>query len=404
MSHVASWPGEYPHSIRAFKQGQVFAPFSQSKTIPMTQDILQLRIVRIIQDTADTNSYFLEPTNGQPVPYRAGQFLTLIITHRANGPNDHEVRRSYSLSSAPGRAADAEPLRLTIKRVTNGEISRFLLDTLRVGDVLTSLFPAGRFILNPDQTGDLILLGAGSGITPLFSILKHVLRTEPTRRVTLLYSNSNERSIIFREELDDLQQQYSDRLRLTYLLSNPPDDWSGLHGNMRLGRLNNVMLDGLLPTLIGTSERPNVQFYVCGPGDYMRMVQFTLIFSGIRPEQILRENFVIAPVVLVPPPALAQALAQDRTVLLRLRNRERVFREVVITVPAYKSILQAALDEGVALPYSCRGGRCSTCIARCTAGSVHMTINDVLTERDLAEGWVLTCTGYPAGNGVVIEV
>lgn len=400
MSHVAFWPGEYLYSIRAFKQGRVFAPFSQSKTLPMTQDILQLRIVRIKQEIAtatrtDTNSYFLEPTDGQPVSYRAGQFLTLILNHRTNGPNDYEVRRSYSLSSAPG-----EPLRLTIKRVTNGEISRFLLDTLRVGDVLTSLFPAGRFVLNPDQTGDLVLLGAGSGITPLFSILKHVLHTEATRRVTLLYSNSNERSIIFRDELDELQRQYPDRFRLIYLLSNPPDDWPGLRGSMRLGRLNNVMLDGVLPTLIGASERSSLRFYVCGPGDYMRMVQFTLVFSGIRPEQILRENFVIAPVVLTPPPALAQ----DRTVLLRFRNRDRIAREVVITVPAYRSILQAALDEGIALPYSCRGGRCSTCIARCTAGSVHMTINDVLTERDLAEGWILTCTGYPAGDGVAIEV
>lgn len=381
----------------------------------MTQDILQLRIVRIKQEIAtasraDTNSYFLEPTDGQPVPYRAGQFLTLLLNHPTNGPNDHEVRRSYSLSSAPD-----EPLRLTIKRVTNGEISRFLLDTLRVGDVLTSLFPAGRFVLDPDQTGDLVLFGAGSGITPLFSILKHVLHSETTRRVALLYSNSNERSIIFRDELDDLQRQYPDRFGLTYLLSNPPDDWSKLRGSIRLGRLNNVMLDGLLPTLIGASERSDLHCYVCGPGDYMRMVQFTLIFSGIRPEQILRENFVITPVVLMPPPALAQ----DRTVVLRFRNSNRIVREivdhevtarevedreVVITVPAYKSILQAALDEGVVLPYSCRGGRCSTCIARCTAGSVQMTINDVLTERDLAEGWVLTCTGYPAGDGVVIEV
>ena len=366
----------------------------------MTQDLLQLRVVRIEQEIAtatrtDTNSYFLEPLNGEAVHYRAGQFLTLILNHRINGPNAHEVRRSYSLSSAPG-----EPLRLTIKRVTNGEIARFLLDTLRVGDVLTSLFPAGRFTLDPDQMGDLVLLGAGSGITPLFSILKHVLHSETTRRVALLYSNSNERSIIFRDELDDLQRQYSDRFRLTYLLSNPPDDWPGLGGSVRSGRLNNVMLEALLPTLIGTSERSSLRFYVCGPGDYMRMVQFTLVFSGIRPEQILRENFVIAPVVLTPPPALAQ----DRTVLLRLLNRENIVREVIITVPAYKSILQAALEEGVALPYSCRGGRCSTCIARCVAGSVQMTINDVLTERDLAEGWVLTCTGYPASDGVEIEV
>jgi len=374
-------------------------------------DLLQLRIIGIKPemeptltsptDRVDAKSYLLEPTNGQSVSYRAGQFLTLLLLH-----NNHEVRRSYSLSSAPVPAADTEPLRLTIKRVQNGEISRYLLDTLRVGDVLTSLFPAGRFTLDIDHQGDLILFGAGSGITPLFSILKYALLTNPSRHVTLLYSNSNERTIIFRDELEDLQRQYPHRFKLTYLLSNVTNDYGRLLGSVRRGRLNNVMLGQLLPELIGTSDRSSLRFYICGPADYMRMVQFTLVFSGIRPEQILREDFIIKPVVLTPPPALAQ----DRTILLRFRNREtgnRLLvedRKVEIQVPAYKSILQAALDEGIALPYSCRGGRCSTCIAHCTSGSIHMTINDVLTKRDLDNGLVLTCTGYPESDGVIIEV
>ncbi|MFD2573354.1 2Fe-2S iron-sulfur cluster-binding protein [Spirosoma soli] len=353
----------------------------------MTDDYLKLRVTHIKQETPDTKSYFLESLDKQPVTYRAGQFLTLIIQHNDGAGtvsqlNVHEVRRSYSISSAPG-----EPLRLTIKRVQNGEISRYLLDTLHIGDVLKCLPPAGRFTLD-ETSANLVLLGAGSGITPLLSILKQALQTG--RQVTLLYSAPSERNTIFREELEELHQRFKERFRLLYLLSNPSEDWNGLRG-----RLNNVMLERLLPTLVGDSDRESLQFYVCGPGDYMRMVQFTLVFSGIRPEQIRRENFVITPVTLTPPPALAV----DRTVLLKFRNRE-----VEVQVPAYKSILQAALDEGVHLPYSCRGGRCSTCIARCRSGSVHMTINDVLTERDLVEGWVLTCTGYPETDGVVIEV
>ncbi|GAB3892231.1 ferredoxin--NADP reductase [Spirosoma agri] len=346
----------------------------------MTDDLLKLRIVRIHTETSDTKSYFLESVDRKPVRHRAGQFLTLLLQH-----NGHEVRRSYSLSSA-----GTEPLRLTIKRVQNGEISRYLHDTLRVGDVLTSLQPAGRFTLDENLPGDLVLLGAGSGITPLFALVKQVLWIETHRRVTLLYSNANERATIFREELDDLQRQFPDRFRLLYLLSNPSDEWNWLRG-----RLNNVMLERLLPDLVGESDGETVHFYICGPGDYMRMVQFTLVFSGFRPDQIRRENFVVEPVVLTPPPLSAQ----DRTVLLRFRGRE-----TEIQVPAYKSILQAALDEGISLPYSCRGGRCSTCVARCQSGRVHMTINDVLTERDLREGWVLTCTGYPESDGVVIEV
>jgi ring-1,2-phenylacetyl-CoA epoxidase subunit PaaE len=363
-------------------------------------NLLQLRVVRIKQEIgtpsrAEANSYFLEPVDGQPIAYRAGQFLTLILNHRPGDAtlsptNDHEVRRSYSLSSAPG-----EPLRLTIKRVENGEMSRYLLDTLREGDVLTSLHPAGRFTLDPQQTGDVVMIGAGSGITPLFGLLKAALQSDLSRRVTLLYSNTSERSIIFRDELDDLQEHYPDRFRLIYLLSNPADHWFGSQGNSRRGRLNNVMLEMMLPELTGSSDQSSLRFYVCGPVDYMRMVQFTLVYSGIRPDLIRRENFVIEPITLAPPPALAQ----DRTLLLRFRERE-----IDIQVPAYKSILQAALDEGITLPYSCRGGRCSTCIARCTAGSVHMTINDVLTGRDLAEGWILTCTGFPESDGIVVEV
>ncbi|MBD2702484.1 ferredoxin--NADP reductase [Spirosoma sp. BT702] len=346
----------------------------------MTDDFLKLRITRIISETADTRSYFLETVDGKTVTYRAGQFLTLILIH-----NGHEVRRSYSLSSASD-----EELQLTIKRVQNGEISRYLHDTLRVGDLLTSLLPAGRFTFDDSQPGDVVLLGAGSGITPLFALLKQILRTESTRRVTLLYSNSNERSIIFRDDLAVVEKQFEGRFRLFHLLSNPPADWSGLRG-----RLNNVLLERLLPQLIGTSEPETLHFYVCGPSDYMRMAQFTLVFSGFRPEQIRRENFVVETVVLAPPPAIAK----DQTVLLRFRGRE-----IEIQVPAYKSILQAALDEGVPLPYSCRGGRCSTCAARCLSGKVHMTINDVLTQRDLSEGWVLTCTGYPESEGVLIDV
>ncbi|QHV98134.1 ferredoxin--NADP reductase [Spirosoma endbachense] len=351
----------------------------------MTDDFLKLRIVRIHSETSDTRSYYLESLDGRQVQHRAGQFLTLILQHHTGGSNVHEVRRSYSLSSATD-----EPLRLTIKRIQNGEISRYLHDTLMVGDVLTSLPPAGRFTVDENLPGDLVLLGAGSGITPLLAITKQVLRTEPERRVTLLYSNSSERTIIFREELNDLQRQFPDRFRLLYLLSNPSEDWSGLRG-----RLNNVMLERLIPDLVGGSDPQTLHFYVCGPGDYMRMVQFTLVFSGFRPDQIRRENFVVEPVVLSPPPLLAQ----DRTVMIQYRGQQ-----VEIQVPAYKSILQAALDDGIALPYSCRGGRCSTCVARCLSGSVHMTINDVLTERDLRQGWVLTCTGYPESDDVVLDV
>ncbi|RYF70870.1 MAG: ferredoxin--NADP reductase [Cytophagaceae bacterium] len=351
----------------------------------MTDELVQFRITHVQTETAAATSYFLEPTHGQPITYQAGQFLTILVERHGQ-----TVRRSYSLSSAPG-----EPLRLTIKRVQNGEISRHLLDSLRVGDLLTSLPAAGRFAVDANQPGDLILLGAGSGINPLFSILKDVLRHQPGRRVTLLYSNTSEADIIFRNELADWQATYPARFRLIHLLSHPIDQQAG-----KQGRLNNLLLETLLPDLIGLSDRTSLQFYICGPADYMRMVQFTLIVNGIQPDLIRKENFVVQSAVVDSALATLPADATiDRTISLNFRGKT-----LDLHVPARKSVLQAALAAGISLPYSCRGGRCSTCMARCTSGQLFMTINDVLTDRDLREGWVLTCTGYPMSDTVKLDL
>ncbi|GAB3250735.1 phenylacetate-CoA oxygenase/reductase subunit PaaK [Larkinella harenae] len=359
----------------------------------MNEELIQLQVSEIIPETHNTKTLILQPTNNRTVPYHAGQFLTLLFHHLG-----HEVRRSYSLSSAPGDTLSgnpAEPLRLTIKRVENGEISRYLLDHLQVGDTLTSLPPAGRFTLetNPDSQRDLVLIGAGSGISPLYGILKQTLRDEPRSHVTLLYCNTNEENIIFYQQLEALRQQHPERFQLIHLLSQPSDNWQS-KGNIRRGRLNNWLLETMLPELI-RFKQADALWYVCGPFAFMRMVQFTLVFTGIRLEAIKKENFVIEPVTRTPPPELAK----DHQILLRFRGTE-----YDIDVPAYKSILQAALDHGVQLPYSCKGGRCSSCAGRVKAGDVHMTINDVLTDRDLQNGWVLTCTGYPASEGLILDV
>ncbi|GAB3927471.1 ferredoxin--NADP reductase [Larkinella terrae] len=359
----------------------------------MNEELIHLQVSEIIRETHDTKTLLLQPTNGQSIRYQAGQFLTLLFYHLG-----HEVRRSYSLSSTPGDASPgkpSEPLSLTIKRVENGEISRYLLDHLRAGDTLTSLPPTGRFTLetDPDQQRDIVLIGAGSGITPLFGILKQVLRDEPKSHVTLLDCNTSERNIIFSAQLETLKAQHPERFQLIHLLSQPSDDWRQ-SGTIRRGRLNNWLLENMLPELTRFT-RDAARWYICGPFPFMRMVQITLIYAGIRLDAIKKENFVIEPVTRTPPPELAK----DHRILLRYRGTD-----YDIDVPAYKSVLQAALDHGIPLPYSCKGGRCSSCAVRLKAGEIHMTINDVLTERDLSNGWVLTCTGYPASEGVILEV
>jgi len=353
----------------------------------MNDELLTLVVREIITETRAARTLVLQPADGRSVPYRPGQFLTFLL-HRGG----RDLRRSYSLSSVPGLEPD---LRITIKRVENGEISRFLLDHLRVGDELTSLYPTGRFVLEtrPDTARDIILFGAGSGIAPLYGLLRQALRDEPRSRVTLLYSNTRPREVIYRAALRQLQEQYPDRFRLIHLLSQTDEDTSDLGGTVRAGRLSNLLLETLLPTLFA-HPREQALFYLCGPPDYMRMVQFTLVFAGIAPEQIRKEIFVTESLGTPPPPVDARA----RRVQIRFRQTD-----YTVEVAARQPILQAALEQGIALPYSCRGGRCSACALRCRSGTVRMTINEVLTERDLAEGWVLSCTGYPDKDDVVLE-
>ncbi len=340
----------------------------------MKQEILTLRVRAIRPEAPEVVTYFLEPTDGQPVSYRAGQFLTLLFDFRG-----HEVRRSYSLSSAPG--VDAE-LAITVKRITNGEVSRYLLDRLRVGDILRALPPTGRFVLDDETTDDLLLIAAGSGITPVFSILKSVLTTQPARSVTLIYASRDAQNTIFFDEINALVAQHSDRLTVLYQRSAEGQ------------RLNNQRLERLVTRHL-RGPRATAHGYLCGPEEFMRMARITLLFLGFQADQIRQEQFVIE----APPAPPVPTRSTPSRVTLFFREKTHV-----LDVPAGEYLLTAALAAGIPLPYSCRGGRCSACAARCTAGRVALRINDVLTARDLAEGWVLTCTGYAESEAVTLEV
>ncbi len=347
----------------------------------MQTPTLEFRVKEIIQETTDTRTFVLEPTDGQIVSYQPGQFLTFLLNLE-----NRELRRSYSMSSAPG--IDALPA-ITIKRVANGEVSRYWHDRVQIGTTLNALPPAGRF--TPDasdgQPRDIFLLAAGSGITPLFSVLKYILTNEPKSRVTLLYASRRERSIIFNKQLGKWQKRYPKRLEIIHILSQSTDEWLG-----RRGRINNYRLENIVrKRLRFPAER--ARFFLCGPFELMRIAEITLLFMGFAPAQIRKENFVID---TVPPPPQK---SEPRTILLNFHGKEHT-----LEVPAYTNILQAALNNGIPIPYSCQGGRCGTCAAICRAGEVRMSLNDVLTDRDISQGWVLTCTGYVESEGVVLKV
>lgn len=340
-----------------------------------------LRVREIRQETEDTKTFVFERTNGQRLAYQAGQFLTFLMNHQG-----HETRRSYSFSSAP--SVDVYPS-VTIKRVENGEMSRFWLKDIQVGDWVRSLPPSGRFVHYApyDSSYDLVLIGAGSGITPLFSILKEALTTHPMSQVTLLYANRDERHIIFKEALHQWQQRFAGRLNVIHLLSNPSDRWPGLPA-----RLNNSKLEKLLGEVLH-SDRSKASFFVCGPFSLMRTAEITLRFMGVATAQIRKENFVV-----MPPPAAVIGNSPHRITLLYKGHTYHLH------IPSNTTVLQAALDQGIPLPYSCKGGVCATCAGLLKEGKVQMSINDVLTDNDLKQGWILTCTAYPQGNDVKIDM
>lgn len=347
----------------------------------MPDSSISLRVRHIITQANDVKTFVFERADGQKLNYKAGQFLTFLVPVHGN-----EVRRSYSMSSAPD--ADEFPA-ITVKRVPNGEISRFWIDFVQVGDIFKVLPPSGRFVLEKSSAGprDIVLIGAGSGITPLFSLLKQTLIQEPGSTVTLLYASRNQASTLFREEIRHWQDHFPERLNVIHIHSQPSDEWIGIRG-----RINNARLEQLIKQNLRFNPE-HAQFFICGPFELMRTMEITLHFMGFASAQIRKENFII-PASPPPPP-----VSFPHTITLVFRNQPHELR-----VPAHTTVLDAALASGLHLPYSCKGGRCSACAGICKSGSVHMSVNEVLTDRDLAEGWILTCSAYVDSDDVQIEV
>lgn len=344
----------------------------------MTPTTRLLRVAQIIDEVPEVKTFVFQPLNDTPFQYQAGQFITLLF-------DDHgqEVRRSFSFSSTPG--VDALPA-ITIKRVPNGLVTRRLLDYTKVGDVLSVLEPAGRFVINEKATQPrhVFLIAAGSGITPIFSLLKQLLYQEPDTHITLIYSNKSVESTIFYEQIQALHRDFSDRLKVVFLWGNAK--------NLRWARLNNSLLEDLVRQHLITTARKEALFYTCGPFHFMLMVQITLLTMGFDKDQIHREFYVIEAKPPTPkqyPPQPVQFSFKGITQTIEVNNNH--------------TILEAGLKAGLPLPYTCRAGRCGACIAQRITGQAEMEYNEVLTDEEIANGRVLTCMAHPLTADVSIQ-
>lgn len=335
--------------------------------------MLELRVEAIKYETADSATFYLAETSGRQIGYHAGQFITLVFNH-----HHEEIRRSYSLSSSP----DENLLAITVKRVANGQISRFMLAKVNVGDIINAVEPAGRFtIIDYTSAKDLIFFAAGSGIAPVFSQLKYVLAREGDSRLTVFYSSQDSASVLFADELAHLQANHPERLEIIHLLSSEGK------------RLNNVNAEQLVTQHI-SFNLVDAEFFLCGPFAYMRMIRLTLLYMGVVAQRIRKENFVLETV------PVSQGYINYAPQTISLKYGGEIHR---LMVGENQTILQAALQNNIALPYSCRAGICAACTAKCSSGKVQMSVNDVLTDLDLAQGYILTCTGHAVTDDVVIE-
>lgn len=347
---------------------------------------LSLRVSEIIYETPDAITLKLIPDPQERISYKAGQFLTFLLKR---GPK--ELRRSYSLSSSP--VAD-DFLSVTLKRIVNGEVSTYIYNHVKEGDILEALPPAGRFTFDADPASqrDVFLIVAGSGISPAYSLLRTILLEEPLSRVTLIYSNRNERSTIFYNQLNALAKKYPQTFNLLYIFSDPEDKGYHYKAHLNLGLLEQLINENLM------FERDMAEFYLCGPFTFMRMADMMIVVMGFDESRIHKENFVVLAEqeAINTPPEMEDK--SDREIFMTYKGTA-----YSITIPYNKPILKAALEKGIKLPYSCEAGICGTCAAKCKEGQVKMSINDVLTAKDLSEGWVLTCVGYAFTKQVRLE-
>jgi ring-1,2-phenylacetyl-CoA epoxidase subunit PaaE len=353
---------------------------------------IKLRVTDKIQETDSAVTLQFEPVDGK-LDYEAGQFLTFLFDELDAQP----FRRSYSFCSAP-QVDDF--VAVTVKRVPNGVASRYLTQYARVGDELESLLPAGQFTLppSPGKPRDIFLIGGGSGITPLFSILKFALKFEPDSHLTLINANSNENAIIFREQLRALAKQYPKQLTVIHLLSTHFDDLANLRqaeapAEVRIQRLGNALVQRLIEQHL-KYEKEDAQFFLCGPKNLMLKASMMLHFMQFPEERIHQEVFTITTPFRPPSEKYNDSF-------VNIRYHETDFH---IPVKGGQTILEAAEALGIELPFSCRSGICTTCAGQCTAGRVEMFPQAGQLTTDDSEGVVFTCVGYPLTPTVNIDL
>lgn len=345
----------------------------------------RLKVAEIRKETPDCISILFEvpETIREKFQYKQGQNVT-VKTHL------DDVRRSYSICSSP---ADRE-LRIAVKKVPNGMFSTFATEQLKEGDFLELLPPTGTFYTEVDsaQKKKYLFFAAGSGITPVISIIKTILYTEEDSHITLVYGNRNVHSIIFKEQLEALKDKFMQRFRIFYILSRERTD-----ADLNYGRIDAEKCKQLSPLI---PYQNMDEAFICGPEKMIFTVKDFLIAQGVPTSKIHFELFTTPASTAYKPLIKKEEIPESGSaVTVKIDGRSYDFPLEYDD----NSILDAGLNVGLDLPYACKGGVCSTCRARLMEGKVEMEVCYGLEDDEVADGYILTCQSHPRSEKVVVD-
>jgi ring-1,2-phenylacetyl-CoA epoxidase subunit PaaE len=338
-----------------------------------------LKVHDIKKETKDTITLCFKQPGLKKIKYQAGQYLTLSF--RING---RKYTRPYSFSSSPSVDSFLET---TIKRVPNGIFSNYVHDSLQVGDIVEVMEPMGDFVHTHNESfGQIYFWGVGSGVTPLISIIKEVLISSPMVKVNLIYGNKNFESTIFLDLINELLKQYPEKLKVCHFHTQYNHDEQ--HHFVKSGRINTTFILDLLQN----EDISQTKHYICGPIDLKNTIKEALNTLNCPKENIFSEDF-----------ELVKNPKDFEDIVAHTVNVQFQGIDTIVEVANGKSILEAALDAGIELPYSCQTGSCNTCKGKLKAGELRMI--GLSKERDDLEPQdYLLCCSYPLTDGVCVEI
>lgn len=332
-------------------------------------------------DKAVTISFDVPANLKEAYTFKAGQYITLKTSINGN-----EIRRDYSLCTSP----NSGELKVAVKEVIDGTFSAYANNDLKVGDKIEVGTPTGRFVFEPNdnKTKNIALFAAGSGITPVLSIIKCALEEEVYSHVILVYGNKTTGDTMFLNELLELQHAYKERFSIQFVFSQADED-NAMFGRIEKSTVNFVMKNKYKHIDVDA-------YYLCGPEAMIHTVKDVLIEHDAPKDRIHFELFKAAKPAEI---SNNDGVTEGRTKITVIVDDE----ETSFEMSQKQTVLEAALDEDLDAPYSCQGGICSSCLARVKEGEATMRQNNILTDNEVAEGLILTCQAHPTTPNLIVD-